>query len=87
MTIFLLTFKGAQAAMQGEKEFKEAGFSARLVPTPESISAACGLALRIKNTNFEDINQFFSQERRKGTGLYLIEGEGRSKQYTALDWN
>lgn len=87
MKVFLLTFDGAQAAMSGEKEFKEAGFSARLVPTPESISAACGLALRIKNTNAEDINQFFPEERREGTGLYLIEGEGRSKHYSALNWN
>ncbi len=43
----VLTFPTNAAAIAFESYCKEQGLSGRLVPTPQSISAGCGLAWRV----------------------------------------
>ena len=45
---YLIAFDDTHVAIHTEKLVQEAGCKARLVGTPESISASCGLALLVK---------------------------------------
>jgi hypothetical protein len=44
----LASFETAHDAMHAEQASKEAGIKARLIPTPETVRAGCGLSLRME---------------------------------------
>lgn len=47
----LVTFDNTHAAIALEKAVQEQGIKARLIGTPERVSASCGLSLKAKATD------------------------------------
>ncbi|MCL2566439.1 MAG: DUF3343 domain-containing protein [Defluviitaleaceae bacterium] len=52
-TYKLFTFNSTHQAMLSEKTLKGAGLLVRLIPVPRSVSASCGLALRVSEGEYE----------------------------------
>lgn len=47
----ILTFYSTHHALAAEKALKEAGVDQTIVPTPRQLSANCGIAIRIADTD------------------------------------
>lgn len=84
--ILLIAFDSTHMAIASEKKAKAAGLKARLVPTPEAISASCGLALRVKEGDVTWARTFLTTEEKISAHLYeLLEVSGQ-KSYQKIAW-
>jgi len=75
--VFLLTFDSTHDAMAAQKEL--AGFDPLMIPTPRSLSAGCGMALKLLCENAEPIREAL---RRSS----LSEGSFKLYRQNAHDW-
>jgi len=83
---YLLVFDSTHQAITMETRVKEAGLlKARLIPTPETITASCGLSLKFQATDIEQINDFLQQERFTKTAYYRIVTDGLQKTFEPLE--
>lgn len=81
----LVAFNSTHQALTMESWVKEKSLKARLIPTPESISASCGLALKYQTEDFQLILGLIIQLADPDIKLYDIQinEEGR-KRYVLL---
>lgn len=70
---YLVVFQSTDQAMELEERVKQAGIRARLIPTPESIVASCGLALKFKETSLQSVVQLLQQRTEEQLEIYRIE--------------
>lgn len=82
----LLAFDSTHLAIASEKKAKAEGLSARLVPTPESISASCGLSLRVCDGEVAWAKDFLSDKEKEDAQLFEISTEDHKKSYQKISW-
>lgn len=79
---YLVAFDSTHQAMEMESWVKERGLSARLIPTPESITASCGLALKFEAPDLAAITRQLKETSNQTTVYQIILGEHNRKTYT-----
>jgi hypothetical protein len=68
------TFHTTHAALSAEKAAQKAGVSARLIPTPRSLSADCTLALCFPSDESDHIRDIFDARRIEVAGFHRLDG-------------
>lgn len=83
---YLMTFQSTHDAIQAEEAVKSQGLKARIVGTPETISADCGLSLKYGEDQKEDVeNILASSNLSSSRDIYaIIEQESGRKSYEKL---
>jgi hypothetical protein len=68
----VITFKSTHFALKTEKILKDLNYSFKLIPTPRNISSNCGLAIRIKKIDKEEILNILRSEEVEIEGFYKL---------------
>ena len=79
--MLLLTFNHSHDAMHAETVIDRHSIKGRLIPTPERISAQCGLTLKLPEADIEVIQQLMQAESIQPSGYYGVDNSGT---YTTL---
>jgi len=66
----LFTFNSTHQAMLMEKTLKEQGYTVRLIPIPRNLSASCGLAARIYESDIDAVNKIVEAGGIVIAGIY-----------------
>ena len=67
--MYIVTFLSTHHAIAAERHC-EAAFSCRLVPLPPSISAGCGLALKLEDAQLQPARQILSEQSIPYQAIY-----------------
>lgn len=83
----LMTFDSTTDAIQAETQTQSDGLKARLVGTPESLSADCGLSLKFKEEDRQAVLASLSSVTFKTeTSLYsVVQSEDGGKDYKQIE--
>lgn len=68
----VITFASTTRAMHFEDEAMKAGIPGRMIPTPQSISAGCGIVFRMEISDFEKYESIISKEEYESVAKVLI---------------
>lgn len=80
---YLVAFNSTHQAMEMESWVKERHVRARLIPTPESITASCGLALKFNDNDLPTIVPHLEKMSDPDMKMYRINIEDHArKTYT-----
>lgn len=86
MEIFgLMVFNTTHCAIKAETLIKEGDFKARLIGTPESIVAGCGLSLKFELEDLDQIRNVIDANNIEYKGLFKGQKEGFKSEYSPLD--
>ena len=66
----LFTFNSTHQAILMEKILKANGHEMRLIPMPRNLSASCGLAARVLESDLEAINRLVSEHGIEVSGVH-----------------
>lgn len=84
---YLVIFQSTYQAMALEDRVKKGKINARLIPTPESILASCGLALKFKEECLQSIIQLWERTNEERLEIYKIEKvDNRKTNYLAYQF-
>ena len=75
MNTYVITFASTHDALEGEKRLLQAGEDPMIIPTPRSISAHCGLAIKIHYFSKEEAVKNLSNLGVNIENLYLGESK------------
>lgn len=76
----IAAFNSTHQAMEMESWVKEEAIKARLIPTPESISASCGLALKFQSGDLKAITELITQLKDPTIVIYEIFSEASGRK-------
>ncbi|WP_314059306.1 DUF3343 domain-containing protein [uncultured Vagococcus sp.] len=79
---YLVAFNSTHQAMEMESWVKERHLRARLIPTPESITASCGLALKFNDTDLTTIAQHLEKMGDQAKMYRIMIEDHARKTYT-----
>ena len=68
----LFTFNSTHQAILMEKTLKENGYETRLIPIPRSISASCGLAAKVLESDLEAVNELAARYGIEVAGVHDV---------------
>lgn len=77
----VITFNSTHQAMKAEDEFKQAELDFELIPTPRKISAECGFALLVRNTQPMIVKKLCDQTSIQFDLIYVIKNDKGEKYY------
>lgn len=84
----LVAFDSTHAAIKLEKLAKEAQLKARLIGTPESISASCGLTLKLRDEDLSAVVELIkNNDLEEAVGIYTMIDSGTHKVYEEIEVN
>ncbi|MFD3155367.1 DUF3343 domain-containing protein [Haloimpatiens sp. FM7330] len=72
---YIVTFQNTHEAMNGEKVAKENKIKIMVIPTPTYITKSCGISLRVKEENIEDLKQLVKQDKMKVKNIHFKKGQ------------
>jgi hypothetical protein len=81
----LASFETAHDAMRAEQAGIEAGLKVRLIPTPETVRAGCGLSLRMDPKLAAEVAGILEQEEVKVTHWTLSATIDGVRQFIARE--
>jgi hypothetical protein len=70
------TFFTTHAALSAEKAVRKAGISARLIPSPRSLSADCALALVFSSAESDRVRSILSALAIEADGFHDLREKG-----------
>ncbi|MEL7568094.1 MAG: DUF3343 domain-containing protein [Dehalobacterium sp.] len=84
---YVISFESTHYAMMIEKRLKEK-FKTDMIPTPRSITASCGLSLKIGMNLMKDVVRSLKVTNMDSAmfHLYKIRKTERGDEVTALNW-
>lgn len=80
----VITFHATSAALKAEKNLKMSGFKFVIIPTPREISSSCGLAVKIRPEDLEEVKSYLSSCNIDLSGCYLVNKTGNKKSVKSL---
>lgn len=81
-TEYILSFDSAYDAMAAEQALLQAGVPVRVMPLPASISAGCGICLRIVPDAWQQVFGILSGQPIRPPSVYLRTITDGKSQYT-----
>ena len=79
MKFYIVTFQNTHEAINGENVAKKNNINVTVIPTPTYITKSCGISLKIKEENFQDINKLIEQGKIHIKNIYLKEKDNFQK--------
>jgi len=76
----VISFESTHMAIKSEKILLEYSLDIRIIPVPREITASCGLALRINQSDFIEARKILEEKEIKFSGCYLIKKVGLKKE-------
>lgn len=70
---YVVVFESTHYAIAGEKVFKENGYEFDVIPTPREITHSCGLSIRFKAHDLENIRRKMQDAHISIKGIYEIQ--------------
>ncbi|MDR1351992.1 MAG: DUF3343 domain-containing protein [Treponema sp.] len=80
---FIFIFNSAHDAIMGERALLAAGISVRVMPVPDYLGPACGIALRVNPEEFEKAKILMSQNIK---GIYVRPSTAKDTE-KFIPWN
>lgn len=77
-----IAFDSTHDAIRCETEVKKAKIKARLIPTPVHISAGCGLTLKARGEDYEQLMTLIHREKLTNQNIYQVTMVNGQKHYT-----
>ena len=68
----IVVFASSSAASQAEIKIENRGWTVRLIPIPNQVSAGCGLVLQISMKDIKEIEIFIIKEAISYAGIYEV---------------
>jgi uncharacterized SAM-binding protein YcdF (DUF218 family) len=69
----VVLFHSTAHAIRAEKVLEQAGFKIKLIPTPRQLSSDCGIALRFKRQEGEQVATTLEQNHVPTNGIHPID--------------
>ena len=82
---YVITFDSTHKAIKTEKITKEK-LDVELIPTPREISASCGLSLKFKEEQLEDLMEILKDTDKDGMVIYQVRRVTEGKLVTPIAW-
>jgi Protein of unknown function (DUF3343). len=73
---YILTFQNTLGAINGESELKERKIKIEIMPTPTSITKSCGISIKVKNEDIDEIKKLVSENRINVKNIYFKDDYG-----------
>lgn len=74
--LYLIVFNNTHEAITAESKLKEMAISNIVMPTPTDITKSCGICLRIKEEELEEIKTLIAKEYFKVKNIcYKVDGK------------
>lgn len=70
---YIITFENTHGAISGESTLKEKKISVVVMPTPTHITKSCGISLKVKEEDIEEIRKLIKEEKLKVKAVYMKE--------------
>lgn len=84
-TFGIVVFSSTREALRAETESKEAGFTVRIIPTPPSIDATCGFALKYELHEEMLLQALLADHRCTYEGIYHATRIGLRATYERVE--
>lgn len=81
----LIAFDSTHDAILSETLARSSDLKARLIPTPEKISAGCGLALKLHVDDLKAVEETLTSNQVHSGTAYEIKHENGSKEYKLIE--
>ncbi len=82
---YVITFDSTHKAIKTEKITKEK-LDVELIPTPREISASCGLSLKFKEEQLEELMDILKDTEKDGMVIYQVRRVTEGKLVTPIAW-
>ncbi|WP_158589182.1 DUF3343 domain-containing protein [Atopobacter sp. AH10] len=79
-----IAFDSTHDAIRCENLVKEAQIKARLIPTPEHISAGCGLTLKARGEDYDRLMELIQREKLVNRSIFQVTTENGRKHFTPV---
>lgn len=73
---YILTFQNTLGAINGESELKERKIKIEIMPTPTSITKSCGISIKIKSEDIEEIKKIIEENKMHIKNIYFKDEYG-----------
>lgn len=77
----VITFKNTHTAMEAEDVLGQLGYDFELIPTPREISAECGFALLVRESDSQALKEICQMNRIEYSGIYRRKIEKGARRY------
>jgi len=67
---YILTFQNTLGAINGESELKERKIKIEIMPTPTSITKSCGISIKVKNEDIDEIKKLIRENKMNIKNIY-----------------
>lgn len=81
----IIVFPSSSAASQAEMTVSKNGWTCRLIPIPEQVSAGCGLVLQLSIVDIKNVETFMLKKGVTYDGIYEVFVTKERKK-TVLTW-
>lgn len=75
---YILTFENTLGAINGESELKEKKIKVEIMPTPTSITKSCGISIKVKSENIQEIKRLIEENKIRVKNIYFRDEYGYS---------
>jgi Protein of unknown function (DUF3343). len=73
---YMLTFENTLGAINGESELKEKKIKVEIMPTPTSITKSCGISIKVKSENIQEIKSLIEENKIRVKNIYFRDEYG-----------
>lgn len=73
---YILTFENTLGAINGESELKEKKIKVEIMPTPTSITKSCGISIKVKSEDMQEINRLIEENKIRIKNIYFRDEYG-----------
>lgn len=73
---YILTFQNTLGAINGESELKERKMKIEIMPTPTSITKSCGISIKVKCEDIEEIKKLINEGKISVKNVYFKDDCG-----------
>jgi len=70
---YIITFENTHGAISGESTLKDNKINVVVMPTPTYINKSCGISLKVKAEDIEEIKKLIKEEKLKIKAVYIKE--------------
>lgn len=82
---YVITFDSTHKAIKTEKIAKEK-LDVELIPTPREISSSCGLSLKFKEEQMDELMDILKDESKDGLVIYNVRRVTEGKLVKTIEW-
>jgi len=70
---YIITFENTHGAICGESTLKANKINVVVMPTPTYITKSCGISLKVKEEDIDQVKKLIKEEKLKIKGIYMKE--------------